>query len=105
MITTVSSAVVSLSAALNGVSSHGACTAVFIAIASVVGFGLGSIRTLEKITALSWLGVVSLLVSVITLTVAVGVSGPAAAPVDWHKEVRAFGNPSFAKAMSAVNSV
>ncbi|TXT08883.1 hypothetical protein VHUM_03011 [Vanrija humicola] len=105
MVTTVSSAVVSLSAALNGVSGHAACTAVFIAVASVVGLVLGSIRTLEKITSLSWLGVASLLASVLTLTVAVGVSGPAAAPVDWTKEVRAFGSPSFAKAMSAVNSV
>ncbi|KAL1405758.1 hypothetical protein Q8F55_007431 [Vanrija albida] len=105
MVTTVSSAVVSLSAALNGVSAHGACTAVFIAVASVAGFALGSIRTLEKITGLSWLGVASLLAAVLTLTVAVGVQGPAGAPAGWTKEIKAFGNPSFGSAMSAVNSV
>ncbi|KAJ4252443.1 hypothetical protein NW762_011044 [Fusarium torreyae] len=44
--------VLSLSIGLNAVSSHGACTAVFVVTAAVLGFALSSIRTLGR---MSWL--------------------------------------------------
>jgi hypothetical protein len=50
-----------ISIGLNAVSSHGACTAIFVAIAAVVGFGLGSIQTLHKISWLAWVGLVCIL--------------------------------------------
>jgi hypothetical protein len=50
-----------ISTALNALSSHGTCTAVFVAVAAVIGFGLGSIQTLGKISWLAWVGVVSIL--------------------------------------------
>lgn len=53
----------SLSIGLNAVSTHGACTAIFIAIAAVLGFGLSSIRTLGKMSWLAWVGVISIMIS------------------------------------------
>lgn len=53
----------SLSIALNAVSSHGACTAIFIGIAAILGFGLSSIRTLGKMSWLAWVGVVSIVIA------------------------------------------
>jgi hypothetical protein len=53
----------SLSIALNAVSSHGACTAIFIGIAAVLGFGLSSIRTLGKMSWLAWIGVISIVIA------------------------------------------
>lgn len=52
-----------ISTALNALSSHGACTAVFVAVAAIIGFGLGSIQTLGRISWLAWIGVVSILSS------------------------------------------
>jgi hypothetical protein len=45
---------------LNSVSNHGACTAVFVAIAAILGFVLSSIRTLGRISWLAWVGLTSL---------------------------------------------
>lgn len=53
----------SLSIGLNAVSSHGACTAVFVAVAAVLGFGLSSIRTLARMSWLAWIGVISIMIS------------------------------------------
>lgn len=50
-----------VSIGLNAVSSHGACTAVFVAVAALIGFGLASIQTLSKISFLAWLGLVCIL--------------------------------------------
>jgi hypothetical protein len=52
-----------ISTALNSLSSHGACTAIFVAVAAIVGFGLASIQTLGRISWLAWIGVVSILSS------------------------------------------
>lgn len=52
-----------IATALNALSSHGACTAVFVAVAAIIGFGLGSIQTLGRISWLAWVGVVSILSS------------------------------------------
>ena len=48
---------------LNAVSAHGACTAIFVAIAAVVGASLASIQTLGKITWLAWVGVTCILIA------------------------------------------
>lgn len=45
---------------LNAISNHGACTAIFVAVAAVLGFGCSSIRTLGRMTWLAWLGLISL---------------------------------------------
>jgi hypothetical protein len=72
-----------ISIALNSLSSHGTCTAVFVAVAAIIGFALASIQTLGKISWLAWVGLAGILSAIFTLTVAVGVQDrPAAAPKD-----------------------
>lgn len=54
---------VSTSIGLNAVSSHGACTAVFMVVAFVAAWALGSIRTLGKMTWVAWVGVGSVFIA------------------------------------------
>lgn len=46
----------SISIALNALSSHAICTAIFVAIAAIVGFTSSSIQTLNRISWLAWIG-------------------------------------------------
>lgn len=52
-----------ISIGLNAVSSHGTCTAVFVAVATVAGFACGSIRTLSKVSWVAWAGLACILTS------------------------------------------
>jgi hypothetical protein len=54
---------VSTSIALNAVSEHGTCSAVFTAIAAILTFCLASIRTLNKMSWLAWVGTASVLIA------------------------------------------
>jgi hypothetical protein len=55
------SGMLSISIGLNAVSTHATCTAVFVAVAAIIGFGFGSIRTLGKFTILAWVGLICIL--------------------------------------------
>ena len=57
------SGMLSTSIGLNAVSTHGACTAVFVAVAAMASFGLASIRTLGKMTWVAWSGLVSVFIA------------------------------------------
>ncbi|KAH6916520.1 transmembrane amino acid transporter protein-domain-containing protein [Coprinopsis sp. MPI-PUGE-AT-0042] len=108
MVFITASALVGLSTALNAVSSHGTCTAIFIFVAAVAGFCVASIRTLGKISWIGWIGLFSIVSAVLTLTIAVGLQArPSLAPQDglWDKDIKIFAKPTFAAAMSAVNSI
>ncbi|KAF9691493.1 hypothetical protein EKO04_010237 [Ascochyta lentis] len=76
----------SISTAFNALSLHGACTAVFVAVAAVIGFLTGSIRTLGKISWLAWIGVISIITALLTLTIVL------------------IGNPTFNEGMGAIKS-
>ncbi|KAH7338487.1 transmembrane amino acid transporter protein-domain-containing protein [Pyrenochaeta sp. MPI-SDFR-AT-0127] len=96
----------SISTSFNAMSVHGACTAIFVAVAAIIGFMTGSIRTLGKISWLAWVGVVSILVALLTLTIAVGVQDrPAEAPQTgpYQSNYKLIGNPTFNEAMGAIN--
>ncbi|GAP92251.2 hypothetical protein SAMD00023353_10100220 [Rosellinia necatrix] len=102
------SGMLSLSISLNAISTHGACTAVFVAVAAIVGFSLASIQTLGRITWLAWIGLVGILTAIFTVTIAVGVQDrPAAAPQEgpWESDFKIIGNPSFAEGIAAVSSI
>lgn len=103
------SAMLSVSIGLNAVSSHGTCTAVFVAIVTVVVFILASIPTLGKISVLGWIGLASILSAVLTLAIAVAVEDkPHDAPAgDWpgSKQLNIVNSPSFYDAISAVSSL
>jgi uncharacterized membrane protein YhdT len=45
-----------ISIGLNAVSTHGACTAIFVAVAAIIGFAFGSIRTLGNLGFPAWIG-------------------------------------------------
>lgn len=50
-----------ISTALNALSVHGACTAVFVAVAAVAGGALASIQTFGKIGGLAYVGIACIL--------------------------------------------
>ncbi|KAF2621067.1 hypothetical protein BU25DRAFT_416409 [Macroventuria anomochaeta] len=103
------SGMLGISTALNALSSHGACTAIFVAVAAIAGFSLGSIQTLGKISWLAWIGVVSILSAILILTVSVGVQDrPADAPVTsgpFKSDFELFGSPTAADAFASISSI
>ncbi|WOO79628.1 N amino acid transport system protein [Vanrija pseudolonga] len=105
----VSGSLVSLSAALNAVSSHAACTAVWIGVIAVAGLALGFIPTLSRVSWIGWVGLVFLISALLTLTISVGVQPrPADAPrppAAWDRDIRVVGHPNFGEAMWAISSV
>lgn len=53
----------SISVALNALSVHGACTAIFVAVAAIVTFSVASIQTLGRISFIAWAGAASIIVA------------------------------------------
>ncbi|KAI3551919.1 transmembrane amino acid transporter [Colletotrichum filicis] len=105
---TSGSAMMSISIALNALSMHATCTAVFVAVAAIIGFGFSSIRTLGRISWLAWVGVTSIIVAVLTVTIAVGLQDrPAAAPKDlpWKSDFKLVGSPTFTEAIAAISAL
>ncbi|CAH0046100.1 unnamed protein product [Clonostachys solani] len=100
------SAHLGISIGLNSVSSHAACTAVFVAVAAVLGFAFSSIRTLGRIGWLAWIGLFCILTAIFCVTIAVGVQDrPAAAPEGpWGSNYKIIGSPNFVDGISAVSS-
>ncbi|KUL89528.1 hypothetical protein ZTR_04288 [Talaromyces verruculosus] len=102
------SGMLSISIGLNAVSTHGTCTAVFVAVAAIVGFLLGSIRTLGRITWLAWIGLTCILTAIFTVTIAVGIQDrPATAPQEgvWKSDYKIINKPSFTEAITAISSL
>ncbi|KAJ4229816.1 hypothetical protein FSOLCH5_003181 [Fusarium solani] len=102
------SAMLGISIGLNAVSTHAACTAVFVAVAAVATFGFASIRTLGKIGWLAWIGLVCIMTAIFSVTVAVGVQDrPAAAPKGgvWVSDYKLTNTPSFVDGISAISAL
>ncbi|RAH81526.1 putative amino acid transporter [Aspergillus japonicus CBS 114.51] len=102
------SGILGVSIGLNAVSSHGACTAIFVVVAAIAGFFLASIRTLGKISWLAWLGLACILVAVLLVTISVGIQDrPSLAPQvgPWTSDYRVTNSPSFTDGVSAVSSL
>ncbi|KAF4962167.1 hypothetical protein FSARC_9741 [Fusarium sarcochroum] len=82
---TAGSMMLGISIGLNAVSMHGTCTAVFVAVAAIVG---GSF-------------------AIVMVTIAVGIQDrPATAPKDvpFQSDFKVVGNPSFAEAVTAIST-
>ncbi|EEY20248.1 neutral amino acid transporter [Verticillium alfalfae VaMs.102] len=102
------SGMLGISIGLNAVSTHGTCTAVFVAVAAIVGFLFGSIQTLGRISWLAWIGLICILSSILTVTVAVGIQDrPASAPQtgEWSSDFKIINHPSFTEAITAVSAI
>ncbi|KAJ5087349.1 hypothetical protein N7456_010965 [Penicillium angulare] len=100
------SGMLSISIALNAVSAHGTCTAVFVAVAAAIGFILGSIQTLGRMTWLAWGGLTCILTAIFMVTIAVGIQArPASAPQGdgpWVSDFKLAASGSFTENMTAV---
>lgn len=57
------SGMLSMSIAFNALSTHGACTAVFVVVSAIIVWLISSIRTLQRISIVGWIGVVSIFVA------------------------------------------
>lgn len=104
----VGSGLLGLSTALNAISLHATCTAVFVVVAAAATYPLASLRTLGGIKWVGWIGLVSMIVSILTVTIAVGVGGrPSLAPKEGPLDLNIviWGHPSFADAMNAIGNL
>jgi len=52
-----------ISISLNAISTHGACTAAFVAVAAVAAFIGSSIQTLSRVSWLAWVGLSGILIA------------------------------------------
>lgn len=100
--------IVSIDTALNALSNHGACTAVFAFVAAVLVTGFSSVRTFSRLGWLTWAGFVTFFIAVFIFTVAVTQqSRPAAAPatgsfdLGWHN----IAYPGFIAGMTASTNI
>ncbi|RSL53466.1 hypothetical protein CEP53_007746 [Fusarium sp. AF-6] len=96
-----------ISIGLNAVSMHSTCTAVFVTVAAIVGGSFASIITLGRMSWLALVGVTSLVIAIVMVTIAVGVRDrPVAAPKEgpFICDFKVVGNPSFADAVSAIST-
>ncbi|KAL4911131.1 hypothetical protein BDW74DRAFT_164750 [Aspergillus multicolor] len=124
----VGSGILGISIGLNAVSTHGTCTAVFTAVAAIMGFACSSVRTLGKITWFAWIGLPSILTAgtlipptfnitspswisihdstVIIVCIAVGLQPkPATASTPWIPDYQIIAHPSFTSGITAVSNL
>lgn len=107
MIAIVGAGIIPIAIAFNAVTSHAACTVIWALIGAVVCFSVASIQTLNRISLVSWVGFVSIMGAIVTLTIAVGVQDrPAAAPPTgpWDKNIAAFKKASFFDGIAAIST-
>ncbi|BGP36177.1 hypothetical protein JCM10450v2_000075 [Rhodotorula kratochvilovae] len=97
-----------IATAVNNISDGYGCNAVWALVGAIATFGFSSIRTLDRISWLGWVGLCGIMGAVITLAIAVGVQDrPDAAPQvgPWDPQVITVGTPSFIDAMTAVCTI
>jgi amino acid permease len=112
---------------LNAVSTHGACTAIFVLVAAIAGFLCGSIQTLGRISWLAWIGLISIVTAsesflscFLFLVIPsndissldfddrcwrAGPSRDAPQVGPWSSDYELFKSPSFTEAISAISSL
>jgi hypothetical protein len=113
------SGMLGLSIGLNAMSTHGACTAVFVGVCAILVGLASSIQTMSKIAWLAYVGAASILAAgelrymskltqVLTLVIAVGVSDrPSLAPATgpWTKEIIIAAPATFAAVGSTLGGM
>ncbi|OBS26149.1 hypothetical protein FPOA_00092 [Fusarium poae] len=97
----VASATVTLSVALNTLSSHATCTVIWILVACVACYILSIPRTMKFVSKAGVPNAVSVVAACLIVLVSLAVSGPAIAPSDWHRELKVVGNPTFRDGLNA----
>ncbi|KAG6180033.1 hypothetical protein E4U36_005156 [Claviceps purpurea] len=88
---TCGSATVTISIALNTLSSHGACTVVFAAVAAMACWLLCLPRQFKFVAKIGLPSTVSILVAVLIVIISLRVSPPKTAPAGWDKTTQVGG--------------
>ncbi|KAF5000942.1 hypothetical protein FGRMN_1399 [Fusarium graminum] len=98
------SGMLGISIGLNAISSHGACTAIFVTVAAVGVIVLSSVRTLDRLSWIAWVGLyLTAVVFMVTISVGVQDRPDAAPPGPWSSDWKLVGEPTFAAAASAIS--
>jgi hypothetical protein len=109
MVCSAGSGMLSAAIAFNAITLHGTCTVIFVVVSMLIAAILASIQTLSRVSILGYIGLVSILSSILTVTIAVAVQGrPDGAPpasVPWAPEIKAFGSPTFAEAANCLGTL
>ncbi|KAJ4309162.1 hypothetical protein N0V84_011668 [Fusarium piperis] len=97
------SAIVTLSIALNTISSHATCTVVFIFVACAACFLLCLPRTTKFVSNLGVPNAVSVLAASILVMISLGIRGPRQVDSidDWHRDIVVIGHPTFRDGLNA----
>lgn len=104
----VAAGLVSISTALNALSNHGACTAVFTLVAAILVTAFSSVRTFSKLGWLTWIAFGTFVIAVLIFTVAVTQQDrPAAAPPTGAFDLgyTAIAYPTFAVGITATLNI
>ncbi|KLT41283.1 putative neutral amino acid transporter [Cutaneotrichosporon oleaginosum] len=107
MIAIVGAGLIPIAIAFNAVTAHATCTVAWVVLGAVVCFAVASIQTLNRISLVSWVGFISIMGAIVTLTVAVGVQDrPADAPLTgpWDKKISAFKDATFFDGIAAIST-
>ncbi|GAA6036097.1 hypothetical protein JCM8097_006613 [Rhodosporidiobolus ruineniae] len=102
------SALLGLSTALNAITMHGACTAIFTAALAAFVYPIASLRTLQSIRWVGWIGLIFMIASLFLAAISIAAGGrPSLAPQEGPLDLQVvlFGKPGFAKAMNAVANI
>ncbi|KAM0415713.1 hypothetical protein ACHAPT_013329 [Fusarium lateritium] len=97
------SAIVTLSIALNTISSHAACTVIFIFVACAACFLLCLPRTTKFVSNLGIPNAVSVLAASLLVMISLGIKGPRQVHSldDWDREILVVGHPTFRDGLNA----
>ncbi|GAA5889893.1 hypothetical protein JCM6882_004357 [Rhodosporidiobolus microsporus] len=106
-IPSTSSALVAMSTALNAMSMHGACTAIFVAVSAIAIYPAASLRTLENIRYITWVGLIGIGSALLLLMISVCVQRPSLAPQTGplDLDIQMWGKPTFAAAFNAISTL
>ncbi|KAH8732215.1 transmembrane amino acid transporter protein-domain-containing protein [Phaeosphaeriaceae sp. PMI808] len=98
------SANITMSVALNTLSSHALCTVAFMAVPHVVCWLLCLPRKLTFAALFSWLCTISIVAAVLIVMIALGVAGPQAPP-GFEVSIKLVGKPNFVETVNALLNV
>ena len=98
------SANITMSVALNTISSHAICTVAFMAIPHIVCWLLCLPRKLTFAAAMSWVCTISIVAAVLIVMIALGVAGPRAPP-GFDVKIALVGKPTFVETVNALLNI
>ncbi|RSL47437.1 hypothetical protein CEP53_009916 [Fusarium sp. AF-6] len=99
---TASSAVVTISIALNAISEHAVCTVGYIAIACILCFMLCIPRTAKFLAQSGLPCILSILAAALATMIGLGINSPPGAPEGWKPEIELFGTPTVRQVLNCV---